>query len=292
MCYSDQIKLLGSCNGLICLSNAADDIIVWNPTLRKHRFLPYSNVVPRKDRGRPLLTVCVYGFGFEIKSDDYRLLRLVQFISDPCEFEISVYSLRTNKWRKIEETPYSLVYPRKMGVFVSGALHWVMTPELVPESPNLIVGFDLEFEKFNQVPQPETALLSDFDMDVSILGDCLCMVANYVAGTDVWIMKEYGSKESWVKLFSIPETIRSKGVVLPVAFSSGGRQVLLRHDNKKLYSYDLQSESVTGVHIQGIPSSFDAQVCMRSLVSVDGYREDVKKKTEGGQEGMAAQRKR
>ncbi|WVZ03124.1 hypothetical protein V8G54_023930 [Vigna mungo] len=40
MCYSNNIKVLGSCNNLIYISNFVDDIVLWNPHLCKHRILP------------------------------------------------------------------------------------------------------------------------------------------------------------------------------------------------------------------------------------------------------------
>ncbi|WVY94975.1 hypothetical protein V8G54_034063 [Vigna mungo] len=38
-CYNNNTKVLGSCNNLICISNVADDIALWNPHLRKHQIL-------------------------------------------------------------------------------------------------------------------------------------------------------------------------------------------------------------------------------------------------------------
>ncbi|KAJ6747822.1 F-BOX PROTEIN CPR1 [Salix koriyanagi] len=41
MCYNHGIKVLGSVNGLLCISNVVDDIAVWNPSIRKHRVVPF-----------------------------------------------------------------------------------------------------------------------------------------------------------------------------------------------------------------------------------------------------------
>ncbi|OWM83357.1 hypothetical protein CDL15_Pgr012838 [Punica granatum] len=281
MCYSDEIKLLGSCNGLICLSNAADDVIIWNPSLKKHRFLPYFSIEGRKSCGISLLSVCVYGFGFVHESDDYKLLRLVEYIGQPIESDVCLYSMRSNSWRRIQDLPYSLIYPRKMGVFVHRALHWVMTPELVPDSPNYIVGFDLEAENFGLIPQPDV-LDKSFEIDVSDLDGYLCMVANNRNyGVDVWIMNEYGLKDSWAKLFSIPQSDvpRTSGFMWPLAYSQGGGRILVQQDKKNLFWYDIRQKEVERIQIQGMPSSFETQVCLRSLVPVDyRYRGSDKKK--------------
>lgn len=277
MCYGDEIKLLGSCNGLLSLSNAADDVIIWNPSLRKHRFLPNFNIKPRKNSGIPL-SVCVYGFGFLQKTDDYKLLRLVQYISQPIESDVCVYSMASNSWKRIQDMPYSLIYPRKMGVFVDIALHWVMTPELVPDSPNYIVGFNLESEDFSVIPQPDI-IDQSFEIDVAALDGCLCMVANYRnTGVDVWIMNKYGMKDSWAKLFSIlqEDVPRSNEFMWPLTYSQGGDLILVQQDKKILFWYDKKRKAVQKIQIQDMPSTFETEVCLRSLVPLD-YRENNKK---------------
>lgn len=277
MCYSDQIKVLGSCDGLLCISNAADDVVIWNPSTRKHKFLPYSAVEVRR---ASVFSVCVYGFGYNDRTDDYMLLRLVQLVTEPIESEVSIYSLKDNAWRRLQDMPYSLVYPRKMGVFVCGCLHWIMTRELVSESANMLVAFDFHVEQFKVVDQPEV-IDNKLDMDVAILGGCLCLSINdNHMNIDVWIMREYGLKESWTKLFTIPqsEVARPLGFARPLTYSYNGHRVLVRQDSKNLVWYDLLTKCVEKVEINGMPSSFEAEVCLRTLVSVDDYGGITKKK--------------
>ncbi|PNX81660.1 F-box protein, partial [Trifolium pratense] len=40
---------------------------------------------------------------------------------------------------------------------------------------------------------------------LSVFRDCLCLIY----GEDVWVMKEYGNKESWTKLFTISNMLDS-----------------------------------------------------------------------------------
>lgn len=283
MCYSDQIRVLGSCNGLLCISNAADDVVVWNPATRKHKFLPYSAVEVRRSS---VFSVCVYGFGYDERRDDYVLLRLVQLVTEPIESEVSIYSLKDNAWRRLKDMPYSLVYPRKMGVFVCGHLHWIMTRELVSDSANLLVAFDFRIEDFKVVDQPE-GIDNKLDMDLSVLGGCLCLSINgNHMGVHVWIMKEYGLRDSWTKLFSIPqsEVARPLGFVRPLAYASNGRQVLVRQDSKNLILYDLQTKGMERVDINGMPNSFEAEICLRTLVSVDDYGGYTKKRQQEEEE--------
>lgn len=63
-------------------------------------------------------SACVHGFGYDDENDDYVLLRLIQTFEEPIESVVSIYSLRANEWRQLQEIPYYLVSTRKMmGVF-------------------------------------------------------------------------------------------------------------------------------------------------------------------------------
>jgi hypothetical protein len=37
-----------------------------------------------------------------------------------------------------------------------------------------------------------------------VLRDCLCILAHSDTSSDVWLMKEYGNKDSWTKLLCVP----------------------------------------------------------------------------------------
>ncbi|KAJ7967795.1 F-box protein [Quillaja saponaria] len=273
MCYSNRIKVLGFCKGLLCISNIADDIALWNPSTRRHRILPFLHTERRRESGKSLFGARVYGFGYDTLGVDYKLVKISQFInldSRGYDSEIKVYSLRTNAWRSVESMPFALCYARKMGVLASNALHWVVTRKLEPSEPDLVVAFDLRFENFREVPLPEIAS-TNFSMDVDVLGGSLCMVANYHdVQVDVWVMEEYGCGRSWSKLFTVaqPDVIRSFKYLRPLCYSKDGDKVLLEQDHKKLCWYDLKSKRASSIKISGIPVSFEAGISLGSLVPV------------------------
>lgn len=63
MCYSNRIKVLGSCNGILCICNVAEDIALWNPSIRKRKVIPFLPVERRPDSDASLFVARVYGFG-------------------------------------------------------------------------------------------------------------------------------------------------------------------------------------------------------------------------------------
>ncbi|KAG4387662.1 hypothetical protein AAZX31_09G010500 [Glycine max] len=275
MCYSNNITLLGSCNGLLCISNVADDIAFWNPSLRQHRILP-SLPLPRR-RLHPdttLFAARVYGFGFDHTSPDYKLVRISYFVDlqdRSFDSQVKLYTLRANAWKTLPSMPYALCCARTMGVFVGNSLHWVVTRKLEPDQPDLIVAFDLTHEIFTELPLPDTGGVGGgFEIDVALLGDSLCMTVNFHnSKMDVWVMREYNRGDSWCKLFTLEESreLRSFKCLRPLGYSSDGNKVLLEHDRKRLCWYDLGKKEVTLVRIQGLPNLNEAMICLGTLVT-------------------------
>ena len=280
MSYSNRITLFGSCNGLICISNIADDIAFWNPNIRKHRIIPYLPTTPRSESDTTLFAARVHGFGFDSFAGDYKLVRISYFVdlqNRSFDSQVRVFSLKMNSWKELPSMNYALCCARTMGVFVensnlnSSSLHWVVTRKLEPFQPDLIIAFNLTLEIFNEVPLPEIGEVNSesesFEIDVAVLGGCLSMIVNYqTTQIDVWVMKEYGLKDSWCKLFTLvglffPTPLKS---LRPLGYSSDGKKVLLEIDRKKLFWYDLKSENVTSV--PGIPNMNEAMICVGSLV--------------------------
>lgn len=55
----DFVKIVGSCNGMICLANESNiDLIIWNPIVRKAKPVPFCGL---KIRGGCYV---IYGFGY------------------------------------------------------------------------------------------------------------------------------------------------------------------------------------------------------------------------------------
>ncbi|KAG2688546.1 hypothetical protein I3760_09G100800 [Carya illinoinensis] len=280
MCYSNRIQVLGSCNGLLCIANVAEDIALWNPFLRKHKVLPFLPVDRNKKYGSGLPGAWVYGFGYDSVHEDHKLVRISQFIDLDNEVVVSkvkVYSLRENELRDSEDMPYVLCYTRKNGTLASGCLHWVANRKFKFDEAGMIVAFDLTVESFREVPMPECTK-ENIQIDVGVLGGCVCMVANYnYLHVDVWVMKEYGVKESWAKLFTVAKNEVLGGALRylkPLAYSKSGEEVLFQQNHERLVWYDLRGKSVRNVNLRGLPASFEAEICVQSLFPVEVHRKD------------------
>ncbi|XP_044497304.1 F-box protein CPR1-like [Mangifera indica] len=284
-------EVFGSCNGLLALSNSDQDIVLFNPSTRKLFNLPVELIERPNDsciRG-----FVFFGFGYDHVNDDYKVVRMVRFKQDEddnngwfSEYEVKVFSLKTSSWRRIKKLPnylsfmfqfyFHLMHRRGYGVYVCGVLHWVLPrrPELGVS--NLIVAFDLVAEEFKVLPQPDYGDNErDFVLDVGVLEGRLCVILNYdQVKVDVWMMKEYGVKETWSKLFSIErsKSISSFRFLKPLAYlkecgdGDDSEKILLDVNGEKLVWYEWKRKRLKTVRIKGAPDSFGAFMCVESLI--------------------------
>jgi F-box interacting protein len=83
---------------------------------------------------------------------------------------------------------------------VSGTLNWLTFYDSSSTSC-AIVSLNLEEESYQKLSQPD---LEKNHWTLGVLDDCLCIFSSGDTFFDVWIMMEYGNKESWTKLYHVP----------------------------------------------------------------------------------------
>jgi hypothetical protein len=99
---------------------------------------------------------------------------------------------------------------------------------------------------------------------LGVLRDCLCLIS----GHDVWIMKEYGNKESWTKLFTVSTYMRDPNKyyrLTKAVYIYEDDQVLLQTYgdwNSRLILYDYKKSAFKFTKIASSP-----EVCVESLIS-------------------------
>jgi hypothetical protein len=107
-----------------------------------------------------------------------------------------------------------------------------------------IVSLDLKNESFQEILMPGD--YGEVMLTLGVMRDWLCLFC----GDDVWVMKEYGNEESWIKLFTIflPPHVRTSddGFIYVKDFIEDG-QVLLKSRVEsigwKLIVYDSKNDT-------------------------------------------------
>ncbi|KAJ0513890.1 putative F-box domain-containing protein [Helianthus annuus] len=267
-----ETVILGSCNGIVCLCTTEPDneIAFWNPVVRKFKKTRLSPAKCLEGVGRG---VCVKGFGYDHVRDDFKVVRLVQYVGLFKELvysKIEVFSLKTEAWRETGDFNYHVCNRRYLNVYVNGCLHWLVSEKAEVKDELMIAAFDLTTEAVRFVPKPEF-VNEKAQVNLGILGGCLCMVCNYPkVNVDIWVMKRYGVKDSWSKLISTEDVkiIRELDMLRPIVYSKNGREVLLEKNFERLYWYHLEDKTAKRFKVAGMPRLFVTEMFTGSLVQV------------------------
>ncbi|XP_026383678.1 F-box/kelch-repeat protein At3g06240-like [Papaver somniferum] len=200
----ETVQVLGSCKGLICFVLVFARIHgLLNPFTGEYRKLPSpGSSIPS---GKSLFYN--YGLGYDSKTSDYKLVRIAK--SDENVPEVKVYTVGSNSWRSIENLDIPYVSCRGTSRFLNGCLHWIANYSF--QTPRVIVSFDLGSETFKELALPEN-LRGGSNVCFSAAGGCLTVLCSDPCPWgrfDVWVMKDYGRRESWTRLFTITENIKS-----------------------------------------------------------------------------------
>lgn len=110
-----------------------------------------------------------------------------------------IHTLGTDSWRMIEYFPSSPSCDA--GQLVSGTLNWFSVDS------RIIISFDLVKECCQELCLPDYGgggVNATLEV-LRVLRDCLCIFCNALTFADVWVMNEYGNRESWTKLFRVSD---------------------------------------------------------------------------------------
>ncbi|CAI9094210.1 OLC1v1029904C1 [Oldenlandia corymbosa var. corymbosa] len=258
----------GWCNGLLCLSSSSKtDLFLSNPTTRKHWQLP--SPLPKKKTESiisPSQEICVYGFGYDGTGDDYKVIRVTEDylnqgigVLKPISQEVQVYSQKSNSWKHLPQFPYFIGNRRwpNPGKLVNHALHWVMEDS----DDDVIAAFDLRTEQYHTVPLPpeiverkESANPSSkspsWPWILEVLEGFLCVMKRQDSTTlNLWIMEEYGVKDSWTEFVfqKFPSVVCPNPVPISISNSRRRKGEIFFHDNRYVFSYDAESQMLRKV---------------------------------------------
>ncbi|XP_074328317.1 F-box protein CPR1-like [Apium graveolens] len=170
--------LSGSVNGLIILRDKIDAgaARICNLVTREYILLPYNKNI---EKSIPIIYnydaydlsgygLASYGFGYVEASNEYKVVHFYEV----CQQD---------------------------GIYANGNLHWLACVQ--KDRPNdMVCTFDLEKESCRLTASaPQVGGYVDY-RTLGVLGGCLCICDNRTdSELVIWVMKDYGVKESWSK---------------------------------------------------------------------------------------------
>ncbi|CAK8531011.1 unnamed protein product [Lathyrus sativus] len=193
------VHLVGSCHGILCFKHDRGRVLLWNPSIRKFTKLPLLEEAGHHSSFQ-------FSFGYDNFSDSYKVVAVSCYetyvINDiwAHKYQVNVHTLGTNSWRKMQDLLYNIILDS--GIFVSGTINWLAWRDWHP--PGVILSLDFEKESYQELLLPDFGGLGIDMLDLGMSKDCLLILSHGDTFTDVWLMKEFGNKESWTKLFRVP----------------------------------------------------------------------------------------
>ncbi|KAI3524428.1 hypothetical protein L1887_03083 [Cichorium endivia] len=125
--YKQSFKIVGSCNGILCLFEYGNtrNISLWNPSIRRKLPVP----------GCPQIfaTRIHFGFGFDPINNDYKIVRVFNSLHAGNPESSFVYSMKKGGWCAITSSikPFKWYGANSKACCVNGILHWVIINHLV-----------------------------------------------------------------------------------------------------------------------------------------------------------------
>ncbi|XP_026436190.1 F-box protein CPR1-like [Papaver somniferum] len=160
-------------------------------------------------------------FGNDCKSNDYKLFAAgSKSWGSLCLFE--VYSVRLHSWKSIEEVPYGLNACFKPRVLVNRDFHWLA--ERPEDSSGFIVSLDISNEIFKETELPiDTSEEDDLCFhEMGALEGCLCLIEGLENHVNIWVIQNYGVRESWTLRYTFKShRLVNDNVRLMWSFKSG-----------------------------------------------------------------------
>ncbi|KNA12349.1 hypothetical protein SOVF_126660 [Spinacia oleracea] len=286
--FYPSYSLYGSCDGLILKVDYSNrkKLFLINPTTREFKELP--SLPYALD---PRICHTVYGLGYDSVKDDYRVVVISHYDTHNNEIEpgcnemfVDVYSVGNGTWKRVDSSPYDhTISDFEAGAFVNGSIHWLARRTV--DDSYVIAAFDLREEKFRELPLPSLVdsdkhVVGDFDDEVEedLVFDKLVSLGGYLCGypefldnyqsINAWIMKKYGVREFWTKIFVSDDPYLS---FRPICLYKKKQMVLVMHEgntDEKLAIYNSEDGTLKDIVVDGIPRGFSVGVSfMETLVS-------------------------
>ncbi|KAK6157917.1 hypothetical protein DH2020_012165 [Rehmannia glutinosa] len=268
-----HVRLIGPCNGIVCLYGFPDNIALWNPSIRDFKKLP-SSLVQRppnaKVRGGDV------GVGFDSKTLDFKVMQILFCASKDCGgliYQVEIYSSRTNSWRKYESiVPANIMYHNLWSmVYKNETFCW-----WAQDSSNVevILSFDMSKETFQKTPLPSNIEVLGGQhrttRAIMPLKESLALIVyrpqEFDKIYDVWIVDELGEDgDSWNKVTSIGPLSK---VERPLGFWNND-EFILESSNGELVVYNCDNKKIKNLGVYGKRSRLEVLVYKESLFSVN-----------------------
>ncbi|PIA38556.1 hypothetical protein AQUCO_02700044v1 [Aquilegia coerulea] len=135
----------------------------------------------------------------------------------------------------------------------------------------LLVSFDFSKCVFETMPLPDVYTVGEFNLRLALFKENVACIEQQFGekyDCNVWVMNEYGVKESWYKLC----TVKLDQYNYPIGFSKKGEIICkkgdYKEDEEELWLCDPVTKELQSLPMQPLEQYFKIAVYKESLVSI------------------------
>lgn len=233
--------------------------ILWNPNTGNFNFFSHN-----------IAFICAVALGicYESLTDSYKVVIILKGLASKRPgSDVLIYDVKNGNWTTRNLSRYTVVKGFGCdGVVVNGLLHCVCLRRI--DKLTVIAYFDFLENDFKEVPQPAEVDPQDQEgsIGLTLLRNQLCAyIYTKSKLLKVWVMKEYGKKESWTSLvvISIPSEISALQVL---TFTVKG-ELLMAVEGEDLVVCNLSNNTIKTLCARKFVTSWFAIDHVESLVS-------------------------
>ncbi|XVF45718.1 hypothetical protein PTKIN_Ptkin02bG0228800 [Pterospermum kingtungense] len=243
-----------SCNGLLFLDDLEGNCLLWNPSTGEHKLLPSSSLEAKRHPDVPLHLFFCSGFGFDSRSQDYKVVRFLQnflnVVDGEDRLQVELYSLNSDSWKRISCPPH---YPHpynNSAACIAGVYYW-MADDIF--RPAFILSFDFADEQFSSYSLPDYFVWTEHSVHLTEFdGSLAAVIYPYMkcGPFDIWVW----TSGLWTNIFTIeplPGVKPLPGVELLLGVFKNGEQIFIQGSNHQLFLYDGVTRELKDVSIPG-----------------------------------------
>ncbi|XP_076931890.1 F-box/kelch-repeat protein At3g23880-like [Bidens hawaiensis] len=217
-CYIPSI--VGSCNGLVCISPEGAQFLVTNPCTREEKKLQTLPNTFGEDEIRQLI---IWGFGYDSSSDDYKVIGGFRKSTYSWRTLFHMLTLKSNTWKVIGEFEY-VNMASKTGVLFDGALYWLMSSKI--RRKKTIISLDLSTKELKEIPQPDGAGFSLSNLGLGVIQDRLCLYSylfpkKWVMNNNKWELHISQGHDVAHRLSEVDDSQNTRGYVYSFSHCDG-----------------------------------------------------------------------
>ncbi|KAK2408393.1 F-box/kelch-repeat protein [Trifolium repens] len=206
--HASIVCVLGSAiNGILCIydynHSSYTKAVLWKFVTGEVMVIPISNL----SYEFRYVYVTLHGFGYDHVRDDYKVIQHAAYIKYNPSYDgkwknfREIYSLKSNSWRKLDFDMPARYTDTDTDVYLNGVCHWWGKRN----NEIYLVSFNVSDEVYFTTSPPFENVRDDFDDNLTVLNGYVAMISSYknTMSFHIWILGEFGVKESWIRLFDI-----------------------------------------------------------------------------------------